>query len=116
MTLSVRHVLDLYIYDIVYLSISSLVQRLDKTLYWVAFYLAAVSFYSSHCLGFFVLLSILGYVLFANADTVCGRDMSSAESRQMLPALQDGSPSSMKRNRCLSVSTLMKCNGAVALS
>ncbi|URD98437.1 hypothetical protein MUK42_00852 [Musa troglodytarum] len=88
MTLSARHVLDLYIY--VYLSISSL---------WVAFYLAAVSFYSSHCLGFFVLLSILGYVLFANADTVCGRDMSSAESRQMLPALQDGSPSSMKRNR-----------------
>ncbi|CAL9153778.1 unnamed protein product, partial [Musa hybrid cultivar] len=103
MTLSARHVLEFYIYDIVYLSISRLVQRLDQTLRWVVFYLAAVSFQSSHRLGFFVLLFKLGYVLFASGDTVCGRDRSSFESRRMLPALQDGSPSSMNRNRCLSV-------------
>ncbi|CAL9051535.1 unnamed protein product [Musa banksii] len=67
MTLSARHVLEFYIYDIVYLSISRLVQRLHQTLRWLVFYLAAVSLQSSHRLGFFVLLSKLGYVLFASA-------------------------------------------------
>ncbi|THU73160.1 hypothetical protein C4D60_Mb04t19880 [Musa balbisiana] len=99
MNLSARHVLEFCIYDIVYRAISRLVRRLDQTLRWVVFYLAALSLYSSHRLGFFVLLYKLGYVLFASGDTVCGRDMSSAESRRMLPALQDCSPSSMNRNR-----------------